>query len=41
MPLLLQNALAVDPTNPLSTKEKVQIKVTLKAKTNPSLIGNL
>ena len=30
MPLLLQNALAVDPTNPLSTKEKVQIKVTSK-----------
>ena len=30
IPLLLQNVLVVAPTNPLSTKEKVQIKVTSK-----------
>jgi len=41
MLLLLQNVLAVAPTNPLSTKEKVQIKVTSKVKTNPCLIGHL
>ena len=37
----LLNVLVVAPTNPLSTKEKVQIKVTSKVKTNPSLIGHL